>query len=123
MNHLHGGDTTVEGKKDVGRETSGSGQKDNSGLDDSTKTRSTPLPKVTFSTFIISLNTSALVHLGEIPEPGSQTHQKDLALAQHAINTLAMLGKKTAGNLSDDEKRLLENLLYDLRLRFVTASS
>jgi hypothetical protein len=120
---MPGGDTTVEGKKNVGNETSGSGQKDNPDLDDSTKAKSRPLPKVTFSTFIISLNTSALVHLGEMSEPGSQTTQKDLTLAQHVINTLAMLEKKTAGNLSEDEKRLLENLLYDLHLRFVRASS
>lgn len=113
----------MEGKKNVGNETPGSGQKDNPDLDHSTKTKARPLPKVTFSTFVISLNTSALVHLGEIPEPGSQTAQKDLALAQHVINTLAMLEEKTAGNLSEDEKRLLESLLYDLRLRFVRASA
>ncbi len=87
-----------------------------------TEKRTVPLPEVTFATFILSLNTSALVHLGEIPEPSTGEKKKDLPIAQHAIDTLAMLQEKTKGNLSDDEKALLEHILFDLRLKYVKAS-
>ncbi len=78
-----------------------------------------PLPQVTFSTFILSINTSALVHLGVLPEPTSGEVKKDLQLAKHTIDTLAMLQEKTRGNLSEEEKALLDNILYDLRMRYV----
>jgi hypothetical protein len=102
-----------------------SNQKDSkdSGSAKSERPDSVPLPEVNFSTFIFSLNTSALVHLGEIPEFGSGEIKKDLTLAQHTIDTLAMLREKTAGNLVEDEKGLLEHVLYDLRMRYVKAIS
>ncbi len=78
-----------------------------------------PLPEVTFATFILSLNTSALVHLGELPEPGKEEPVFDLNLARHAIDTIAMLKEKTKGNLSEDEQALIDNILFDLRLKFV----
>ncbi len=81
-----------------------------------------PLPEATFATFVLSLNTSALVHLGEIPDPSTKKVQKDLALAKHAIDTLAMIQEKTKGNLTKEEKALVEHLLFDLRLKFVKAS-
>ncbi len=82
-----------------------------------------PLPEVTFSTFIISLNDSALVSLGEIADPNSGKKEKNLALAQHIIDTLAMLQEKTKGNLDAEESSLLEHILFDLRLRYVKAKS
>jgi hypothetical protein len=82
-----------------------------------------PLPGLDFSTFIISLSTSAMMHLGETPIPGGGTIKKDLPLAQQTIDILAMLGEKTKGNLSDEEQKLLEQLLYDLRMRYVAATS
>ncbi len=78
-----------------------------------------PLPEVTFATFILSLNTSALVHLGEIPEPGQDETKCDLNLARHAIDTIAMLKEKTKGNLSKDEEALIDHILFDLRMKFV----
>ena len=78
-----------------------------------------PLPEVTFATFILSLNTSALVHLGELPEPGKEEPEVDLTLARHAIDTIAMLKEKTKGNLSKDEEALVDNILFDLRMKFV----
>ena len=99
---------------------------EDSGGSNSTKSResdSAPLPNVNFSTFIFSLNTSALVHLGEVPEFGSGEIKKDLILAQHTIDTLAMLQEKTVGNLAEDEKGLLEHILFDLRMRYVKATS
>ncbi len=82
-----------------------------------------PLPEVTFSTFIISLNTSALMHMGELPDPVSGEKTKDLALAQHTIDTLAMLQEKTKGNLDSEETSLLEHILFDLRLKYVKSKS
>lgn len=81
-----------------------------------------PLPEVNFSTFIVSLSTEILFHLGEIPHPGSGERQKDLVLAKHAIDTLAMLKEKTEGNVSEEEKKLLESMLYDLRMCYIRAS-
>lgn len=82
-----------------------------------------PLPEVAFSTFIFSLSSSALVHLGEIPEPNTQEKRVDLPMAKQIIDTLGMLEEKTRGNLENDEERLLKSVLYDLRLRFVQKSS
>uniref|UniRef100_UPI00404A1854 DUF1844 domain-containing protein n=1 Tax=Dissulfurimicrobium sp. TaxID=2022436 RepID=UPI00404A1854 len=82
----------------------------------------TPLPQVTFQAFILSLNTSALFYLGEIPDPANGEKKKDLAMARYTIDTLLMLRDKTKGNLEDDEKRLLETILFDVQLRFVIAS-
>ncbi len=79
-------------------------------------------PHVTFSTFVFSLSSSALVHLGEVPDPSTQKLEKDLPLAKQIIDTLAMLQEKTKGNLDKDEEQLLQTVLYDLRLRFVKQS-
>jgi len=80
---------------------------------------SVPLPEVAFSTFILSLSSSALLHLGEIPDPASQTTNTDLPMAKHIIDTIGMLQEKTQGNLDSEEERLVKTLLYDLRLRYV----
>ena len=80
------------------------------------------LPPVDFPTFVLSLGSSALMHLGEAPHPGSGETGQDLALAKHTIDILSMLEEKTRGNLSQPEAQLLENLLFDLRLRYVEAA-
>lgn len=80
-----------------------------------------PLPEATFSTFIYSLSTSALIHLGEIPEPTTEKVMKSLPLAKQTIDILAILQEKTKGNLAQDEETLLNTLLYDLRIRYVKA--
>ncbi len=81
-----------------------------------------PLPPVNFSTFVLSLNSSALVHLGEMPGPGETECSVDLVLARHSIDVLAMLEEKTRGNLTEDEENLLRRVLYELRVKFVAAS-
>jgi hypothetical protein len=78
-------------------------------------------PPVDFHTFVLSLGSSALLHLGEIENPNDGVSQKDLPLAKHTIDILVMLEEKTKGNLSSAEERLMESLLYDLRLRYVEA--
>ncbi|MEW6185533.1 MAG: DUF1844 domain-containing protein [Thermodesulfobacteriota bacterium] len=81
-----------------------------------------PLPEVNFATFIVSLSTEVLFHLGEFPHPVSGEKNKDLPLAKHAIDTLSMLKDKTQGNLNEEEQKLLEGMLYDLRMAFIRAS-
>ena len=78
------------------------------------------LPQIDFSTFVLSLSTSALVHLGLAPDPATgQTGAPDLVLASQTIDTLALLQDKTRGNLDAEEDKLLGSLLYELRMRFV----
>lgn len=77
------------------------------------------LPPVDFATFIFSLNTSALVHLGEISDPSTGRKEKQLTLAKHTIDTIAILDAKTKGNLTKDEQDLIDHVLYDLRMRYV----
>ena len=123
MNQSDGEDSRVTDKRHSAKK--GPDQED-PGESRSTKSEgphSVPLPDVNFSTFLFSLNTSALVHLGEIPEFGSGETKKDLILAQHTIDTLAMLQEKTVGNLAEDEKGFLEHILFDLRMRYVKAIS
>ncbi len=74
---------------------------------------------IDFNTFILSLRTSALMHLGELPDAEDQ--KANLGLAKGSIDCLVLLEEKTKGNLTGEEERLLSEVLYDLRLRFVTA--
>jgi hypothetical protein len=85
-------------------------------------TQEMPFPEVNFSTFIFSLNTSALLHLGEIPDPATGKEQEDLAMAKQTIDLIAMLQEKTQGNLTPDEENLVKHILYDLRMRYVQKS-
>jgi Domain of unknown function (DUF1844) len=78
-----------------------------------------PLPEINFSSLIFSLSSTALFHLGELPDPQTNEKKKDIPLAKHAIDTIAMLKEKTAGNLTGDEEKFIENVLADLRLRYV----
>jgi Domain of unknown function (DUF1844) len=80
------------------------------------------LPPVDFHTFILSLGSSALLHLGELEHPDAGAPRKDLALAKQTIDILVMIEEKTKGNLTQAEEKLIESLLYDLRLRYVEAS-
>jgi len=81
----------------------------------------TGLPAVDFHTFVLSLGSSALLHLGELEHPDVHAPQKDLPLAKHTIDILVMLEEKTKGNLTPGEEKLISSLLYDLRLRYVEA--
>jgi hypothetical protein len=72
-----------------------------------------------FASFLISLGTQAFMHLGDIPNPLTQQREKDLPAAKQMIDLLGMLQEKTKGNLDADEERLLQQLLLDLRLRYV----
>jgi hypothetical protein len=79
----------------------------------------TQSPAIDFATFIISLSAQALTHLGEIPDPIDRVTRVDLEAARQIIDILGMLGEKTRGNLDPAESTLLENALYDLRMKYV----
>jgi hypothetical protein len=78
------------------------------------------LPKVDFSTFVLSLGTTALYQLGVMSDPTSgEVADPDPLIAQQTIDTLEMLREKTLGNLDEEERKLIDSLLYELRMRFV----
>ncbi len=80
------------------------------------------LPAVDFVTFVVSMSHSALLHLGDAPDPSTGMLEKNLPLARQTIDLLAVLQEKTRGNLSGDEERVLTQAIYDLRMRFVEVS-
>ncbi len=80
-----------------------------------------PLPSIDFSTLVLSLATSAMVHMGLVPETEGGLVEKNLTLAHQSIDTLEMLQDKTRGNLTDDETKLLQSVLYELRMGYVKA--
>ena len=80
-----------------------------------------PLPAINFSTFIISLSTQALMQLGEIADPLSGKVNKDIPVAKQMIDIIGMLRDKTKGNLNAGEDRLTEDILFDLRMKYVEA--
>jgi len=83
------------------------------------ETEGMPLPEVNFNSLIFSLSSSALINLGEIADPHTGQTHKDLALAKHSIDTIAMLQDKTKGNLNAEDQRFLDTILADLRWRYV----
>ena len=116
-------ETPDEGKAPTGEEEAARGRAGpQKGPEEPARERG-PFPEVTMATFIFSLSSSALVHLGEIPEPETGGTSVDLPMAKQIIDTLGMLQEKTKGNLDQDEERLMQSVLYDLRMRFVQKSS
>ncbi|HWP23733.1 MAG TPA: DUF1844 domain-containing protein [Candidatus Binatia bacterium] len=83
--------------------------------------RQEPLPEIDFSTFVISLSTQALMHLGEIANPLTGKIEPDVPVAKQMIDIIGMLKDKTRGNLSASEDRLMEDILFDLRMKYVAA--
>lgn len=81
--------------------------------------KSYTLPKIDFSTFVLSINSSALVQLGLIEDPSTGQKTKNIPLAKQTIDILGMLEEKTSGNLTKDEDNILKNILYELRMLYV----
>lgn len=75
-----------------------------------------------FSTFVLSLNTSALIHLGDLPDPATRERERSIPAAKHTLQILEILKTKTDGNLDDQELKLLDDVLFDLRMKFVKLS-
>lgn len=80
------------------------------------------LPEINFFSFIFSLSTSALIQLGEIEDPFTQKESKNLSLAKQTIDLIGMLREKTRGNLTSDEEKFIDEVLFDLRMRYVKAT-
>ena len=81
------------------------------------------MPEVTFTAFVMSLNTSALFHLGVMGDPDTGEKKQDLVLAKHTIDTLKLLEEKTRGNLNGEEQDILKHVLYDLKMRYVALAA
>ena len=81
-----------------------------------------PLPEINFTSLILSLSSTVLFNLGEIADPRTNEKIKDLSIAKHSIDTIVMLKDKTEGNLSEDERKFIENVLTDMRWRYVKAA-
>ena len=79
------------------------------------------LPAIDFSMLVLSLATSAMVHMGLVPESEGGGAEQNLPLAHQTIDTLELLQSKTRGNLTDDETKLLQSVLYELRMSYVKA--
>lgn len=76
-------------------------------------------PTIDFASFVLSLATSAMMHMGEIPDPVTGRPVESLPAARQTIDVLNILREKTKGNLNADEQRLMDSLLYELRLKFL----
>lgn len=77
-------------------------------------------PTPDFNFFITTLSLQASIALGQVPNPATNQKEEDLTQAKFLIDTLGMLKEKTKGNLTVDETNLLENLLYDLRMIYLS---
>jgi len=93
--------------------------KDQEKQTDSSKEKETEPFQVDFSTFIMSLTSSAFYHLGDMPDPSTGKKEVNLPAVQQTIDMLIMLREKTKGNLKEDEKKLLEQLVYELQVKYV----
>ncbi len=87
-----------------------------------TATEKAEFPGLNFSTFLLSLSTSALVSLGELPDPIKNESNINLLLAQQTITIIEILKEKTMGNLTPEEDRLIDGILYDLHIKYVGAA-
>ncbi len=87
------------------------------------ETAESPLPDITFSAFLISLSSSAFVHLGDMPDPVTGETKKNLPLAKQTIDLLGLLREKTRNNLLEEEEKLFDHLLYDIRMRYIKEAS
>jgi hypothetical protein len=80
-------------------------------------------PPIDFPSYILSYYTQGLVLLGEVPNPYTNKKEEDVEAARHTVDILTMLEEKTKGNLSGDEAKLLETVLYELRMKFMAKTS
>lgn len=85
--------------------------------------RSAPAPPVTFSSFVISLGSSSLILMGEQLDPQQAPIPVNLPQAKEIIDLLSVLEDKTKGNLTSDEQTVLRDMLYALRMKYVTLAS
>lgn len=104
-----------KGQEKVQPESNVRSQADSKGKDDASRGRTC----IDFSSFVLSLATSVLVNLGEVPDPTTGKRSENLPAAQQTLDILCMLEEKTKGNLEEDEAQFMENVLYELRMKFL----
>ena len=81
-----------------------------------------PVPALSFTAFVLSLASTAAIHFGDLADPESGLKSEpNLEGAAQMIEILALLDQKTRGNLTAEERQVLEQVLFELRLRFVDA--
>jgi len=102
------------------KQSSSAGEKPNaSGSSPSEPKQEYDYPQVTFTNFVLSLSTSALFHFGDFPEDEGGKTEKNLPAVKQTIDILDMLNEKTKGNLDDNEGKLIQGVLYELKMRYV----
>jgi len=79
-------------------------------------------PEASFSSLILMLAQGSLQNLGLVPNPLTKKVERNLLLARHTIDTIGVLKEKTKGNLEKEEEKFLDELLYDLRMKFLEVS-
>jgi len=87
------------------------------------KTEKREIPPIDFPSYILSYYTQGLVLLGEVPNPYTNKKEEDVEAARHTVDILSMLEEKTKGNLSNEERQLLETVLYELRMKFMAKTN
>lgn len=103
----------------MGSDTDFTGNKGTGTCKESRSRQEPCFPPVSFITFVLSLAQSAMVLMGEAPDPDTGEYMQNLPQAKHTIDILAMLDCKTRGNLGDEERDVLETILCELRMAFV----
>lgn len=122
--HNHIADNRPADEASEGTEAKSCGCKGAGGKDDAADASRAkiPLPKVDFSTFVLSIASTALLQLGEVPNPENGKLEMDLILAKHSIDVLDMIKEKICTGLNEDESRLLDGVLYELHMKYVIKS-
>ena len=111
----------MDDNKELKQSGSDSG-KEVDGKSESARKGKPRIPEASFSLFMSSLVTQALISLGEIENPFSKKNEPNLDQAKFTIDTLEIIGEKTKGNLTEDEAKLLDTALYDLRMGYIEKS-
>jgi hypothetical protein len=79
------------------------------------------VPKIDFPTLIMSFASASMISMGLVPDPVTGEIQENLLIAQQNIDVISLLREKTRGNVSPDEEKLMEQILYELRMHYVEA--
>lgn len=86
---------------------------------DAPESAESALPEMNFASFIFSLSTTAMYHFGDFQDPATKEAKRNLPAAKQTIDILSILKTKTEGNLDENEKQMLDTVLYELRMRYV----
>jgi hypothetical protein len=113
------GELRESGEEQESSSTSESAPVDDAKTTSDTTEESPSEDQIDFASFILSLATTALAHLGEVPDPATGEKTENLPAAKQMIDILSILETKTKGNLVPDEERLLDSLLYELRMKYL----